>query len=102
MELRAVVGITDAEMGPYSGMPIVAAVKPPPLRRSRVPPPTPLEAKNSQVIKKAELNEKISPRTEDIMALHDLQVARLDQTFYNYPLWMIQKVLLSIYGHYFS
>jgi hypothetical protein len=40
-----------------------------------------------------QLNEKIFPRTGDITALHDPQVARIDQTFCNYPLWTIQKVL---------
>lgn len=52
-----------------------------------------LETDHPLVGKKAELNEKIFPRTGDITALHDPQVARLDQTFSNYPLCTIQKVL---------
>jgi len=65
----------------------------PPSRRSRAPSPMSPEAEHPPVGKKAELNEKIFPRTGDITALHDPQVARLDQTFCNYPLWTIQKVL---------
>jgi hypothetical protein len=53
------------------------------------------ETEHPSVGGKAELNEKIFPRTGDITALHDPQVARLDQTFSNYPLWTIQKVLLA-------
>ena len=93
MQWRADVEAADAEMRPYGGISNAAAIEPPPLRRSRVPSPIPLEAEHSPVIKKAELNEKIFPRTGDIMALHDPQVARLDQTFCNYPLCTIQKVL---------
>jgi len=52
------------------------------------------ETEHPLVGKKAELNEKIFPRTGDITALHDPQVARLDQTVSNYPLGMIQKVLI--------
>ncbi|KAH8982906.1 hypothetical protein EDB92DRAFT_1819707 [Lactarius akahatsu] len=50
--------------------------------------------KSEYVGKKAEMNEKIFPRTGDLTDLHDPQVVRLDQTFCNYPLWTIQKVLL--------
>jgi hypothetical protein len=53
----------------------------------------PSDTEHASVGKKAELNEKIFPRTGDITSLHDPQVARLDQTFSNYPLWTIQKVL---------
>lgn len=93
MQWRADVETAEAEMGPYGGISNAAAIEPPPLRRSRVPSPMPPEAEYSPVSKTAELNEKIFPRTGDITALHDPQVARLDQTFCNYPLCTIQKVL---------
>ena len=92
MQWRAEVETAEAEIGPYGGISNAAVIEPPPLRRSRVPSPMLPEAENSPVTK-AELNEKIFPRTGDITALHDPQVARLDQTFCNYPLCTIQKVL---------
>src|SRR5229473_1733410 len=95
MQWRAEVETAEIEMGPYGGISNAATIEPPPLRRSRVPSPMPPEAEHSPVGKKAELNEKIFPRTGDIMALHDPQVARVDQTFCNYPLWTIQKVLFA-------
>ncbi len=94
MQWRAEVETAEAEMGPYGGISNAAAIEPPPLRRSRIPSPMPPEAEHSPMgSKKAELNEKIFPRTGDIMALHDPHVARQDQTFCNYPLCTIQKVL---------
>jgi hypothetical protein len=93
MQWRAEVEIAEAEMGPYGGISNVAAIEPPSLRRSRVPSPMLPEAEHSPVGMKAEYNEKIFPRTGDITALHDPQVARLDQTFCNFPLCTIQKVL---------
>jgi len=93
MQWRAEVETAEAEMGPYGGISNAAAIEPPPLRRSRVLSPMPPDAEHSPVSQKAELNEKIFPRTGDITALHDPQVARLDQTFCNYPLCTIQKVL---------
>lgn len=93
MQWRADVETAEAGMGPYGGISNAAAIEPPPLWRSRVPSPVPPETEHSLVSKKAELNEKIFPRTGDITALHDPQVARLDQTFCNYPLCTIQKVL---------
>ena len=95
MQWRAEVETADAEMGPYGGISHAVSIEPPPLRRSRVPSPMPSEAEHSPVSKTAELNEKIFPRTGDITDLHDPQVARLDQTFCNYPLWTIQKVLFA-------
>jgi hypothetical protein len=93
MQWRADVETAEAEMGPYGGISNAVAIEPPPTRRSRVPSPMSPEAEISPVSNKAELNEKIFPRTGDITALHDPQVARLDQTFSNYPLCTIQKVL---------
>ncbi|KAF8474398.1 hypothetical protein DFH94DRAFT_761960 [Russula ochroleuca] len=93
MQWRADVESAEAEMGPYGGISSAAVIEPPPLRRSRVPSPMPPEVEHSPMGKKTELNEKIFPRTGDITALHDPQVARLDQTFSNYPLCTIQKVL---------
>ena len=90
MQWRAEVETAEAEIGPYGGILNAAAIEPPSLRRPRIPSPMPPE---SPVGTKAELNEKIFPRTGDITALHDPQVARLDQTFCNYPLCTIQKVL---------
>lgn len=85
--------VETAEMGPYGGISNAAAIEPPPFRRSRFPSPMLSEAEHSPINKTAELNEKIFPRTGDITALHDPQVARVDQTFCNYPLCTIQKVL---------
>jgi len=93
MQWRAEVEAAEAEMGPYGGISSADSIAMPPSRRSRAPSPMPPAAEHPPVDKKAELNEKIFPRTGDIMALHDPQVARLDQTFCNYPLWTIQKVL---------
>jgi len=93
MQWRAEVDAAEAEMGPYGGISSADAIAMPPSRRSRTPSPMPPEAELPPVGKKAELNEKIFPRTGDITALHDPQVARLDQTFCNYPLCTIQKVL---------
>jgi hypothetical protein len=93
MQWQADVETAEAEVGPYGGISNAAAIEPPPLRRSRIPSPMPPEAEHSPVSNKAELNEKIFPRTGDITALHDPQVARVDQTFCNYPLCTIQKVL---------
>ena len=93
MQWRAEVETAEAEMGPYGGISNAAAIEPPPFRRSRIPSLMPPETEHSPVNKTAELNEKIFPRTGDITALHDPQVARLDQTFCNYPLCTIQKVL---------
>ena len=93
MQWRADVESAEAEMGPYGGISSAVTIEPPPLWRSRAPSPMPPEVEHSPVGKKAELNEKIFPRTGDITALHDPQVARLDQTFSNYPLCTIQKVL---------
>ena len=85
--------VETAEMGLYGGISNAASIEPPPFRRSRIPSPMLPEAEYSPVNNTAELNEKIFPRTGDITALHDPQVARLDQTFCNYPLCTIQKVL---------
>lgn len=93
MQWRADVKTAEAEMGPYGGISNAAVPEPPPLRRPRAPSPMPSDTEHASVGKKAELNEKIFPRTGDITSLHDPQVARLDQTFSNYPLWTIQKVL---------
>ena len=93
MQWRADVETAEAEIGPYGGISNAATIEPPPTRRSRVPSPVSPEAELSPVSNTAELNEKIFPRTGDITALHDPQVARLDQTFCNYPLCTIQKVL---------
>lgn len=93
MQWQAEVETAEAEMGPYGGISNPVAIEPPPLRRLRVSSPVPPETDHLSVGKKAELNEKIFPRTGDITDLHDPQVARLDQTFSNYPLWTIQKVL---------
>ena len=92
MQWQADVETAEA-MGPYGGISNAAAIEPPPIRRSRISSPTLPDAEHSPVSKKAELNEKIFPRTGDITALHDPQVARVDQTFSNYPLCTIQKVL---------
>ena len=96
MQWRAEVETAEAEMGPYGGISNPVAIEPPPpLRLPRVSSPVPPETEHpSSASKRAELNEKIFPRTGDITDLHDPQVARLDQTFSNYPLWTIQKVLL--------
>ena len=99
IQWRAEVETAEAEMGPYGGISNPVVIEPPPpLRRPRVSssaasPTIPPETELPSVGRKAELNEKIFPRTGDITDLHDPQVARLDQTFSNYPLWTIQKVL---------
>ncbi|KAI9508572.1 hypothetical protein F5148DRAFT_1353273 [Russula earlei] len=95
MQWRMEVETAEAEIGLYGGISSTAANDIPPTRCSRASSPMPPETEHPQVGKKAELNEKIFPRTGDIMALHDPQVARLDQTFCNYPLWTIQKVLFA-------
>jgi hypothetical protein len=92
-----------AEMGAYGGItnPAAAIEPPPPLRRTRaasslVLPEYAAAASPGVALavdKKAEMNEKIFPRTGDLTDLHDPQAVRLDQTFCNYPLWTIQKVL---------
>jgi hypothetical protein len=94
MQWRAEVKTAEAEMGPYGGISNAAVPEPPPLRRPRVPSPILPETEHASAGKNVELNEKIFPRTGDITSLRDPQVARLDQTFSNYPLWTIQKVLL--------
>ena len=87
------------EMGAYGGITSPATIEPPPpLRRTRaasslVLPEYAAAAAPLTVDKKAEMNEKIFPRTGDLTDLHDPQAVRLDQTFCNYPLWTIQKVL---------
>jgi len=80
-------------MGPYGGISNHVAIEPPPHRRSRVSSPVPPETGHPSVSKRAEQNERIFPRTGDITDLRDLQVARLDQGFSNYPLWTIQNVI---------
>ena len=85
--------VESAEMGAYGGVSNTATIEPPPLRRYRASSPVPPEPEYTPVGTKMQLNEKIFPRTGDITALHDPQVARVDQTFCNYPLWTIQKVL---------
>jgi hypothetical protein len=95
MQWRAEVETAEAESSPYGGISNATPIEPPPLRRARVPSPMPPEVEHPLVGQKAELNEKIFPRTGDITALHDPRVARLDQTFCNYPLWTIQKVLFA-------
>ena len=97
MQWRADVDSAEAaEMGAYGGItPNPTAIEPPPpFRRCSSPmPPEPEYA--AAVGKKVEMNEKIFPRTGDLTDLHDPQVMRLDQTFCNYPLWTIQKVLFA-------
>ncbi|KAI0298650.1 hypothetical protein B0F90DRAFT_1731448 [Multifurca ochricompacta] len=93
MQWRAEVETAEAEMGAYSGISNPALIEPPSLRRSRVSSPIISESEFAPAGKKTEINEKLFPRTGDLTALHDPQVARLDQTFCNYPLWTIQKVL---------
>ncbi|KAI0266128.1 hypothetical protein BC834DRAFT_875609 [Gloeopeniophorella convolvens] len=90
MQWQAEVETAEAEASVYGG---IVAVEPPPTRRTRFPSPSPSEPEQTPVSKKVEVNDKIFPRTGDLMALHDPQVARLDQTFCNFPLWTIQKVL---------
>jgi len=89
--------VDTAEMGAYGGiMPNAAAIEPPPpLRRyaRASSSPMPPDSEYAAASKKTEMNEKIFPRTGDLTALHDPQVVRLDQTFCNYPLWTIRKVL---------
>ena len=104
MQWRADVDSAEAaEMGVYGGItsPAAAAIEPPPpLRRcSRMSSSSPVLPESEYAPsggKKPEMmmNEKIFPRTGDLTDLHDPQVVRLDQTFCNYPLWTIQKVLL--------
>jgi hypothetical protein len=98
MQWRADVDSAEAaEMGAYGGItPNPTVIEPPPpLRRClRSSPVLPEPEYAAGVDKKAEMNEKIFPRTGDLTDLHDPQVMRLDQTFSNYPLWTIQKVLL--------
>ncbi|KAI0252540.1 hypothetical protein BJV78DRAFT_1281651 [Lactifluus subvellereus] len=93
MQWQAEVESAEAEMGVYGGISNTATIEPPPLRRYRASSPVPLESEYAPVDTKMQINEKIFPRTGDITALHDPQVARLDQTFCNYPLCTIQKVL---------
>jgi hypothetical protein len=99
IQWRAEVETAEAEMGPYGGISNAVAIEPPaPLRRPRVSSSSPVlppesELPSSSASRRSELNEKIFPRTGDITDLHDPQVTRLDQTFSNYPLWTIQKVL---------
>ncbi|KAH9962298.1 hypothetical protein BGW80DRAFT_1255661 [Lactifluus volemus] len=95
MQWQAEVESAEAEMGAYGGISNTPAIEPPPLRRYRASSPVPpeLEPGYAPVGTKVQINEKIFPRTGDITALHDPQVARQDQTFCNYPLWTIQKVL---------
>ncbi|KAH9041198.1 hypothetical protein EDB84DRAFT_965236 [Lactarius hengduanensis] len=93
MQWRADVDSAEAaEMDAYGGITNPSAIEPPPpLRRASSSPVLP---ESEYAGKKAEMNEKIFPRTGDLTDLHDPQVVRLDQTFCNYPLWTIQKVLL--------
>jgi hypothetical protein len=93
MQWQAEVESAEAEMRAYGGISNTAAIEPPPLRRYRPSSPGPLEPEYAPVGTSMQINEKIFPRTGDITALHDPHVARLDQTFCNYPLWTIQKVL---------
>ena len=98
MQWRADVDSAEAaEMGAYGGItgPAAAIEPPPPLRRcSRASSSPVLPEYGAAAGTKTEMNEKIFPRTGDLTDLHDPQVVRLDQTFCNYPLWTIQKVLL--------
>ncbi|KAI9456362.1 hypothetical protein BJY52DRAFT_1187884 [Lactarius psammicola] len=97
MQWRADVDSAEAaEMDAYGGITSPSAIEPPPplrrcLRASSSPMPP--ESEYAAVGKKTEMNEKIFPRTGDLTDLHDPQVVRLDQTFCNYPLWTIHKVL---------
>lgn len=98
MQWRADVDSAEAaEMGAYGGITSPAIEPPPPLRRCSRAPSSPVLSESEYAppgAKKPEMNEKIFPRTGDLTDLHDPQVVRLDQTFCNYPLWTIQKVLL--------
>ncbi|KAN0125398.1 hypothetical protein V8E53_015533 [Lactarius tabidus] len=101
MQWRADVDSAEAaEMGAYGGItsPAAAAIEPPPpLRRCSRASSSPVLPESEYAPPrgtKTEMNEKIFPRTGDLTDLHDPQVVRLDQTFCNYPLWTIQKVLL--------
>ena len=102
MQWRADVDSAEAaEMGAYGGITSTAIEPPPPLRRCSRMSSSPVipESEYAPAVaaggKKPEMmNEKIFPRTGDLTDLHDPQVVRLDQTFCNYPLWTIQKVLL--------
>ncbi|KAI9438720.1 hypothetical protein H4582DRAFT_193609 [Lactarius indigo] len=89
MQWRADVDSAEAaEMDAYGGITNPSMIEPPPpLRRASSSPVLP----ESECTGK--MNEKIFPRTGDLTDLHDPQVVRLDQTFCNYPLWTIQKVL---------
>ncbi|KAF8269482.1 hypothetical protein EI94DRAFT_953562 [Lactarius quietus] len=99
MQWRADVDSAEAaELDAYGGIsgPAVVIEPPPPLRRCSRASHSPVmpESEYAPVAcKKTEMNEKIFPRTGDLTDLHDPQAVRLDQTFCNYPLWTIQKVL---------
>ncbi len=94
MQWRADVDSAEAaEMGAYGGITNPIVIEPPPPLRRCLPSPMLPESEYAAVGKKTEMNEKIFPRTGDLTDLHDPQVVRLDQTFCNYPLWTIQKVL---------
>ena len=84
----------------YGGITSTAIELPPPLRccscmsSSTVIPESEYAPAVAGGKKLEMMNEKIFPWTGNLTDLHDPQVVWLDQTSCNYPLWMIQKVLL--------
>ena len=75
---RADVETADTEIGPYSGISNAVAVRLP--KGGPAFRPYTSRSRTFAVDQKTEINEIILPRTADIMALHDPQVARLDRS----------------------